>query len=238
MTDTGAASSCTFNNQSISSGQSVTAYQAASVAFGATCTSQTRTCTNGTLSGTYVNPSCIVGAAQSCTFNNQSLSNGGSVTAYQSSSVAFGASCLSETRICANGTLSGSFVQHLFCERSGLLCIQWSVDRTRASGHRISNILSVFRLPMCLPNTLLFKWSTLWHIHQRFVQRRKSGHVFLQRADTLERTIRHRVFAAISSFRIILQCGCGDEDVYQRYAKRLVHQCGVYGCCSCVVFIQ
>src|SRR3989338_4889438 len=52
--------SCTFNGQTIASGSSVTAYQASSVAAGQTCTSQTRTCQNGSLSGSYTNTSCTV----------------------------------------------------------------------------------------------------------------------------------------------------------------------------------
>ena len=52
--------SCTFNNQSIPDGQSVTAYQSSSVPAGLQCISQTRTCSNGTLSGTYQFASCSV----------------------------------------------------------------------------------------------------------------------------------------------------------------------------------
>lgn len=44
----------------INNGQSVTAYQAASVACGQTCASQTRTCSGGVLSGTYTHQSCSV----------------------------------------------------------------------------------------------------------------------------------------------------------------------------------
>ena len=45
----------------------------------------------------------------SCTFNGQTIASGASVTAYQSSSVSFGSQCMSEQRVCANGTLSGSY---------------------------------------------------------------------------------------------------------------------------------
>lgn len=44
----------------LQSGSGVTAYAAASVAYGNTCSSQTRTCTNGTLSGSYTHASCVV----------------------------------------------------------------------------------------------------------------------------------------------------------------------------------
>ena len=53
-------SSCTFDGKTIQNGSSVTAYQAATVSTGSTCVSQTRTCTNGTLSGTYTNTYCFV----------------------------------------------------------------------------------------------------------------------------------------------------------------------------------
>jgi hypothetical protein len=50
--------SCTFNNQTIPDNQSVTAYQSSSVPAGQQCVSQTRTCHNGTLDGTYQYASC------------------------------------------------------------------------------------------------------------------------------------------------------------------------------------
>ncbi len=57
------AVSCSFNGQSVLSGNTVTAFQASSVAYGSSCVSQVRTCTNGTLSGSYSNSSCSVAAA-------------------------------------------------------------------------------------------------------------------------------------------------------------------------------
>ena len=62
---TPAAQSCTFNGQTIASGSSVTAYQASSVAAGQTCAAQTRTCQNGSLSGSYTNASCTVQSGSS-----------------------------------------------------------------------------------------------------------------------------------------------------------------------------
>jgi len=54
------AKSCTFNGKTIASGSSVTAFLASSVPSGQSCKSQVRTCSNGTLSGTYTFPSCSV----------------------------------------------------------------------------------------------------------------------------------------------------------------------------------
>lgn len=44
----------------VAHGASITAYQAASVPHGSNCASQTRTCTNGTLSGSYTHQACTV----------------------------------------------------------------------------------------------------------------------------------------------------------------------------------
>lgn len=56
-----AGTSCTLPwGGTLASGFSVIAYQSSSVASPSSCTSQTRTCTNGTLSGTYTNQTCTV----------------------------------------------------------------------------------------------------------------------------------------------------------------------------------
>ena len=104
-----AAQGCSFNGQSVANGQSVLAYQAATVPFGSSCASQTRTCANGTLSGTYGFSACTAGSAQGCSFNGQSVANGQSVVAYQVATVPFGGNCVSQTRVCTNGSLSGSY---------------------------------------------------------------------------------------------------------------------------------
>ena len=98
----------------ISSGQSVTAYQASSVPCGSSCASQTRTCSNGSLSGTYTNSSCSV-AACGCNLPwGGTIQDGQSVTAFKDSRPPYGGYCASETRACANGTLSGNFTKK-FC---------------------------------------------------------------------------------------------------------------------------
>ncbi|OGG56667.1 hypothetical protein A3D71_03455 [Candidatus Kaiserbacteria bacterium RIFCSPHIGHO2_02_FULL_55_20] len=48
--------------------------------------------------------------AASCTFNGSTVAHGASVTAYQTSSVPYGSSCVSENRTCNSGTLSGSYI--------------------------------------------------------------------------------------------------------------------------------
>src|SRR5205814_2012805 len=59
----------------IPDGGSVTAYQSSSVSCGNTCTAQTRTCTNGTLSGSYTNSSCT--APTSCTTTTLTVAKDG-----------------------------------------------------------------------------------------------------------------------------------------------------------------
>ncbi len=103
------AAGCSFGGQTVDHGSSVTAYLSDSVAYGQTCSTQTRSCSNGTLSGTYANSSCSVAAAASCSFNGQTVAHGSSVTAYQAASVAYGSSCTSESRDCENGLLHGSY---------------------------------------------------------------------------------------------------------------------------------
>lgn len=105
----GGAASCLFNGNSVAHGQTVTAYQSSTVGYGQSCVSQSRTCTNGTLSGSYTFGSCNSGSAASCLFNGLTVANGASVTAYQTSTVPFGQSCSSQSRLCTNGTLSGNY---------------------------------------------------------------------------------------------------------------------------------
>lgn len=104
-----APASCLFNGQTIPHGGSVKGYQNPSVPFGQSCVSEDRNCANGNLGGSYSFASCSAGAPSSCLFNGQTIAHGQSVTAYASSSVASGQSCVSQSRICNNGALSGSY---------------------------------------------------------------------------------------------------------------------------------
>ncbi len=58
--------SCTFNGKKLAHGESITAYQSATVPYGESCKSETRTCNNGVLLGSYVFDSC---ASQHSVFN-------------------------------------------------------------------------------------------------------------------------------------------------------------------------
>lgn len=108
----GQPSDCLFNGATIPHGESVTAYSASSVEFNQSCVSvaETRICQNGVLSGSANYGSCQVNSPQACLFDGRTIEHGNSVLAYQSSSVGFGASCVSENRTCQDGTLSGQFI--------------------------------------------------------------------------------------------------------------------------------
>lgn len=103
-----AAASCLFNGQTIAHGQSAQAFQNSTPAYGSSCVAEQRTCENGVMSGSYQYGSCNVGAAASCLFNGQTVAHGQSVPAFPSSSVSFGEMCISDSRTCDNGILSGS----------------------------------------------------------------------------------------------------------------------------------
>jgi len=100
--------SCYFNGQVVQDGESITAYQNSTVAYGTQCISEKRTCSAAKLSGSYQYASCVADQPASCLFNGQTVANGQAIVAYQNSTVAYGSQCAAETRICNNGVLSGS----------------------------------------------------------------------------------------------------------------------------------
>jgi len=106
---TNAPASCQFNGQTIAHGQTLTAFQTSRVANGKTCQRETRICNDGALSGSFTFAACTVNAPASCQFNGQTIAHGQTLTAFQTSTVANGKICQSETRICNDGSLSGSF---------------------------------------------------------------------------------------------------------------------------------
>lgn len=109
---TSEARSCLFNGNRIAHGSSFQAYFVSSVANGQTCTAQSemRTCTDGVLSGSAAYSACEVRGTSSCVFNGTTLNHGASVTAYLQPTVPTGQSCVSETRVCTDGSLSGSYL--------------------------------------------------------------------------------------------------------------------------------
>jgi hypothetical protein len=107
----GACASCTapWDGPPIPHGDSIQAYPSASVTCGNTCVAQTRICNNGVLSGDATEQGCSVGACSSCTSPfGGTIPHGQSIQAYPSAAVGCETTCSAQTRVCDNGTLSGS----------------------------------------------------------------------------------------------------------------------------------
>jgi hypothetical protein len=100
---------CYFNGLEVPHGSSVTAYQTPNVPYGSSCVSESRSCDNGALSGSYAYASCSVNAPSNCTLDGTTVTHGTWATAYQSATVPFGSSCTSQGRYCDNGSLSGTY---------------------------------------------------------------------------------------------------------------------------------
>ncbi|MGE3758048.1 MAG: hypothetical protein AB7H97_09835, partial [Pseudobdellovibrionaceae bacterium] len=102
-----AMTSCLFNGQTIANGQSVMAYLSSTASI---CAPQVRTCANGVLSGSAAYATCTIQTAASCLFNGQTIPSGSSVVAYRSlTTSSSGGACNSESRLCNNGVLAGSY---------------------------------------------------------------------------------------------------------------------------------
>ena len=110
--------SCNFDGKKISGygdpSSQVLAYFSKTVGFGQTCTSQTRTCDKGELSGSYPHSSCVIQAPANCTLERQTVAHDKKIKAWEEKEVPFGNACKSQERTCFNGTLSGSY-SHLSC---------------------------------------------------------------------------------------------------------------------------
>ena len=121
----GPAANCGYG---LNHGDSGTFYFQSSVLFGQSCLSETRTCNNGALSGSYTSQSCIVDPPNSC-YNPSTglvdIAHSSSKIFYQQPSVLFGQSCLSETRTCNNGALSGSYA-YSSCSVGSCVDSSWS----------------------------------------------------------------------------------------------------------------
>jgi hypothetical protein len=102
---------CTLNGTTLQDGQSATFYSASSVVAPAACSgvSQSRSCSNGALSGdpSFQYSSCTLTQSVTCTWNGQTISDGSTVIAYQAAIILTGTRCSFETRFCSAGVLSG-----------------------------------------------------------------------------------------------------------------------------------
>ena len=125
-TASSANASCSFNGQTIDDGSSISTYDAATVSDSSQCVSELRTCSNGTLSGSYTNTSCSVttsATGQTTTTDTinsllaqintlqasiTALQNGGSTQARSASS---GGTCPTFTRTLSRGSTGSDVVQ-------------------------------------------------------------------------------------------------------------------------------
>lgn len=113
-----ATASCTFNGASVPHGGAVPAFKSSTVSGSAVCEQETRTCSNGTLSGSYAHASCMKtkasssGGSLSCSVGGVTLASGESKKMYLVTAVPTGDSCeeagMTQVRTCTNGVLSGS----------------------------------------------------------------------------------------------------------------------------------
>ena len=114
---------CLFNGVSLASGKSVNAYKSTTVPFGQTCEVQVRACSDGKLSGDYTFGSCAIGAPAACLFDGKTIPHGQNVSAFQSSTAAFGEKCVSENRICQDGKLAGTFAYPSCAVAAPAMCL-------------------------------------------------------------------------------------------------------------------
>lgn len=133
-------------------GSSTTAYEDESVPYGSSCVSETRSCTNGTLSGSYAYDSCEV-SHQSCMLDGQTVAHGSSHTFY-SSQAGSPCSSIAQARTCSDGTLSGSATyQYASCTCAPLYsCSGDDITYTDASC-TTTTVLSCAAPYFCSPGT-------------------------------------------------------------------------------------
>jgi len=208
------ASCATPWGTTVTHGGYVTAYQASSVASGGQCVSQTRTCANGQLSGTYTYSTCTPTASPTCTplttetrtaacasgqtgsitqtrtsscatdaasptwsaWTNSASScvtptascttpwgttvtHGNYVTANLTSSVAYGSQCVSEQRICTNGQLSGMYTYQT-CTPAAATCTPLTTEtRTAACPTGQTGSITQTRTSSCATGATSPTWS-------------------------------------------------------------------------------
>lgn len=106
------SNNCTLDGATVTNGTSRSFYSSRTVAYGSTCTLQSRLCTKGVLNGSddFQYAACTVGAAGSCTLDGATVAHNQSRIFYSSTSVGFGGSCstVALSRKCVNGTFEGN----------------------------------------------------------------------------------------------------------------------------------
>ena len=152
--------SCTFNDTTVSHGASVTAYQSSSVSAGQQCASETRTCNNGTLSGSYTFASCVSdGGGASCTLGGVTVGHGASRTFYSAAQASAGSSCsaLAQSRTCTNGTLTGSAsYSHASCQESSTPTLKVTLTCRK---NNLNNDATNYQTSTCYNDVAILRWA-------------------------------------------------------------------------------
>lgn len=99
----------------IGENESLEAFEEGVVDLSKTCKAESRVCKDGVLSGSFKFQSCIVRTPSACQAPwGEAVAHGGSIIGFQNPVVPFGQTCLQETRLCTDGSLSGNYA-HKTC---------------------------------------------------------------------------------------------------------------------------
>ena len=109
---------CLFNNTVVPHQGQITTFESSTVPYGTTCKSQTRTCNNGALTGTYFFTSCNVGNPKSCILDGRLFSHGSNMEAFSAEKE--DGTCDRQVRKCTNGKFNGdNRYKYVVCGNSG-----------------------------------------------------------------------------------------------------------------------
>ena len=108
----GVPAACLQSGTTIGHGRSQKFYRASSVAFGSVCESEDRSCTNGTLSGTFGFSECKTQYPTDCTVGLIRFAHNSQKLFFQNKTVPFGEACKQEYRQCHNGVVvNGTYAE-------------------------------------------------------------------------------------------------------------------------------
>lgn len=81
----------------------------------------------------------VLAAQLNCSFNGQTIISGSNVTAYSTANVSYGQTCVSESRVCNNGELSGSFANSTCSITSAPVPTPTPIGWLNVQGNKIVN---------------------------------------------------------------------------------------------------
>ena len=106
---------CSLDSVSVPHGDTALFYESSEVVDIADCVSESRACFNGVLSGSYAFGTCVSPTDKCAAPEGGLIDDGANVTYFEDSYVPYGSTCVSESRSCSSGVLSGSF-ENVTCE--------------------------------------------------------------------------------------------------------------------------